>query len=218
ADNLELVPEKSHNANLGLTLERRDTSTGAWRVDLNGFLRESEQLIALLGNDRVLTYQNVLNARSLGVEVAVGWTSPGDHLVIDGNVTYQDFRNTSSGGSFGDFEGDRIPNRPYLQANGAARLRLPTAITANHDVTLIWNTRYVHEFFRTWESIGLVEFKQVVPSQLLHALALTYLIKRDSFALSVTGEVQNLTDQTSFDFFGVQRPGRAVYLKTTAEL
>ncbi|MCG8423583.1 MAG: TonB-dependent siderophore myxochelin receptor MxcH [Proteobacteria bacterium] len=216
-DNLELAPERSHNANLGITLDVRETRAGAWRLDVNSFLRESEKLIVLLGQDRVLKYRNVFGARSLGVEGAVGWTSPGEYFAIDGTLTYNDFRNTSREGSFGDYEGDRIPNRPYLLASGSARFWLPDVPAANHAVALTWNTRYVHEFFRTWESIGLIEFKQVVPLQLLHGLTLTYLLEGNPIALSFTAEVQNITDRPSFDFFGVQRPGRAFYFKATAE-
>ena len=75
----------------------------------------------------------------------------------------------------------------------------------------------MHEFFPGWESQGLAALKEPVPSQLLHALALTYLIPGNPLALSFTGEVQNLTDRPAYDFFRVQRPGRAFYFKTTAE-
>lgn len=110
--NLELEPETSHNANLGLTVDRKGTPAGDVRGTVNGFLRDADQLIVLLGNDRVQSYQNVLSARSMGVEGALGWTSPGEYLWLDGNVTYQDFRNTSEEGTFGDFAGDRIPTAP----------------------------------------------------------------------------------------------------------
>ncbi|WP_428264826.1 TonB-dependent siderophore myxochelin receptor MxcH [Haliangium sp.] len=215
--NLGLVPETSHNLNLGLVLDTDETAWGVWRTDVNGFLRAAEQLIVLLGNDRVFSYENVFDARSLGVEAAAGWTSPGRHLAVDGNLTYVDFRNTSREGTFADFAGDRIPNRPYLFANAAVRLQLHEVAAVGDELALIWNTRYVHGFFRGWESVGLGEYKQRIPAQRLHSLALTYLVRGDPIALSFTGEAQNLTDQPAFDFFGVQRPGRAFYFKTTAE-
>lgn len=215
--NLELEPETSHNFNLGLTLDARDTPSGSWRATVNGFLRDADHLIVLLGNDRVQSYQNVFGARSLGVEAAVGWTSPGEYLVLDANSTYVDLRNTSSEGTFGDFEGDRIPNRPYLFANASARLQFRQVFAPRDEVSLTWNTRYVHEYFRGWESVGLVEFKQVIPAQVVHGVGLGYLVRGDHGSLSTALEVQNLTDEPVFDFFGVQRPGRAFFIKTTAE-
>jgi TonB family protein len=215
--NLELEPEKSHNGNLGLTLDLRDTGAGAVRVGVNGFLRDADQLIVLLGNDREQSYQNVYGARSLGVESAVGWTSPGEYLSLDGNVTYQDFRNTADEGTFGDFAGDRIPNRPYLFGFASARFQFRGVVAAQDEVSLFWNSRYVHDHFRGWESVGLVEFKQVIPAQLVHGVGLGYLMHSDQKRLSTSVEIQNVTDETVFDFVGVQRPGRAFYVKTTAE-
>lgn len=215
--NLGLEPEESHNVYLTLTFDAPDTALGAWRVNLNGFLREADQLIVRLGDNKVLTYKNVYGARSLGFEGALGWTSKGDLVALDGNLTYLDFRNTSSDGNFADNEGDRIPNRPYLFANGSARIQLHAVASAQDKLILSWSSRYVHEFFPGWESQGLAALKEPVPSQLLHALALTYLIPGNPLALSFTGEVQNLTDRPAYDFFRVQRPGRAFYFKTTAE-
>lgn len=214
--NLELQPERSHNLNVGARLDRTSSASGDYRAELNLFLRHAEQLIVLVGNDRYLRYENVFGARSMGVEASAGWTEPTGYVALDANVTYLDFRNTSSAGTFGAFVGDRIPNRPYLFANGNLELRLPEVGGPRDQLLLIWTTRYVHSFFRGWESVGLVEFKQVVPSQLLHSLALTYLVRR-KLNISSTLEVQNLTDQRSFDFFGVQRPGRAYYFKGTLE-
>ena len=213
--NLDIEPESSHNANLGLTLDNRPTVAGAFRADVNGFVRSAEQLIVLLGDDRFFLYENVFGARSLGIEAALGWTSPGDYFAIDGNVTYLDLRNTSGEGPFGQFEGDRIPNRPYLFSNASARLMFREVMFRRDSVALSWNTRYVHEFFRTWESIGLVSFKQTVPAQLLHGIALTYAVDAGYVQVSLSGEIQNLTDQPAFDFFGVQRPGRSYFGKAT---
>ena len=121
--NLQLVPERSHNANLSLTLDWNRTPAGDFRAEVNGFLRHAENLIVLLGNDMVFTYQNVYTARSQGLEAAAGWTSPGEHLALDGNLTWQSLRNESDDGTFRDFKGDRIPNRPWLFANLSARLQ-----------------------------------------------------------------------------------------------
>lgn len=216
--NLELEPETSHNANLGPRLELRRSRIGDLTVDVNGFWRESDRLIVLLGNDRFFAYQNVYRARALGVEGSVAWTSPGRWITLDGSTTLQDVRNVSSEGTFGDFNGDRIPNRPWLFASWGARLRFPDLLARGDALEPFYVGRYVHEFYRGWESTGLREFKQVVASQLTHGLGVTYSVQHDLARVYSTFEVQNLTDAATFDFFGVQRPGRAFFVKITGEL
>jgi vitamin B12 transporter len=214
--NLQLEPELSHNINLGITLDVPLQHAGRLRADVNGFVRDADQLIVLVGTDKTSMYQNVYSARSLGAETAFGWTSPGEYIALDGNVTYVDFRNTSTTGAFARSEGERIPNRPYLFGNLSARFQLRRVAAPRDELALIWATRYVHAFFRGWEGIGTD--KLTVDAQVLHALALTYVAQSDPVSLSFTGEVQNLTDQAAFDFFGVQRPGRAFFFKATASL
>ena len=152
-------------------------------------------------------------ARSVGVEGSLAWSAPGDWLSFDANATYQSFRNTSDDGLFVLFQGDRIPNRPWLFANAALRVRRRAALVAGDEVALISYARYVHEFLRGWESIGVAEYKQVVPGYVVVSLGATYTVATASSQLASTLEIQNLTDELVQDFYGVQRPGRSVSAK-----
>ncbi len=203
-DNLELAPETSQNANLELAME-----TGGLTVDAGVFVRSARDLIVLLGADDTFSYVNVFGARSVGGDIAVGWTSPGEHVALSANATRFDLRNTSEEGAFGAFAGDRIPNRPWLFANATASLGADDVASPGDRLSLDWYTRYVHGFYRGWESVGLVAFKQTVPAQLSHTVAATWSTER----LSASVEVQNVTDAALFDDFGVQRPGRSVFAK-----
>jgi TonB family protein len=216
--NPDLAPEASHNANLGLTLDLARTRRGAWHADLNGFLRDAQNLIVLLAayGER-FRYENVFAARSAGVEASAGWTSPGQRVSLDGNVTYLDFRNLTGTGPFAPFEGDRIPNRPYFFANGSIQVAQPDLFVSGDRLSLGWHSRFVNEFFEFWESAGTAESKRIVPDQMLHSAVLTYRVRGQRRMFSFSGEVSNLTDAKAFDFFGAQRPGRAAYFKTTAE-
>jgi vitamin B12 transporter len=216
--NLELEPEVSHNANIGPRIEYRDDATGEWTLDVNGFLRESDRLVVLLGNDRFSSYQNIYKARSLGIENAATWLSPGRYLGLDGTLTWQDVRNASDSGTFGDFNGDRIPNRPYLFASWGARLRFAGLPGAEDTLEPFYNGRYVHGFYRGWESQGLRQFKQAVDTQFTHSAGVSWNFDHYPYRGSLALEVDNFTDAKVFDNFGVQRPGRAFYLKLTGEM
>jgi vitamin B12 transporter len=185
-------------------------------VDVNGFYRDTDRQIVLLGNDRFFSYQNVYRAIARGVEAGFEWVSPHRYASVDGNVTYLDLRNASEKGTFGAFEGDRIPNRPWLTANWGAGLRFASLGLEGDALEPFYLGRYVHEFFRSWESQGLRESKQMVPSQMSHGVGLTYSIERERGRASVTLEAGNLMNANLFDFFGVQRPGRGYQLKLMA--
>jgi len=216
AENLQLEPERSHNANLSLAVDKLASSVGTLDASVTGFFREADKLIVLLTVDQILRYENVHDARVWGGEGALTWISPGEYVEVGGNATYQSLRNTSGGGRLGQFEGDRVPNRPYLWANGRMRLQKRAVMAASDRLSLTWYTRYVHEFYLNWASAGRKGSDTTVPSQLIHSLVLSYEVTRtDAQQLAFSSELQNLSDERAFDFFGVQRPGRAGYFKAT---
>ena len=216
--NLALEPEVSHNANIGPRFELRRTSIGDFTLDVNGFLRDSDKLIVLLGNDRYYTYQNVYRARGLGVENAVNWTSIGRYVGLVGTLTWQDVRNASDEGTFKGSKGDRIPNRPYLFASWGAHLRFANLPGPDDSVEPFYNGRYVHGFYRGWESQGLSQFKQVIDAQVTHDIGVSWIVSRDVARVTSTFEIDNVTDAKVYDNFGMQRPGRGIYVKVSGEI
>lgn len=216
--NLALSPETSHNVNLGAQLDLQDeATTGRWRAEINLFGRILDRPIVRLPNDRGYTYQNLSSAQSLGIEASFGWVSPGRWFSLDLNGTYLDYRNTSEDGPYAGASGDRIPAVPWLFANARAAFRLPDLFASGDSLTFGWDTRYVHEFFRGWESFGHRALKDKVPSQLVHGLSISYRVSGPA-SVTTTLDIHNLTDERVFDFFGVQRPGRSFFLKLTADL
>jgi vitamin B12 transporter len=215
--NLELEPELSDNGNLGARVELERSPVGDVTVDVNAFARDTKRQIVLLGNERYFSYQNVYQARSLGLEGSFEWVTAYRPLAFDGSATWLEHRNRSSQGTFAEFDGDRIPNRPWLNASFGARLRFQGLFDARDELEPFYTARYVHEYYRGWESVGIKEFKQVIPSQLTQGAGITYSLRRSAASVWVTLEVQNVTDVLAFDFFGQERPGRSYFMKVTGE-
>lgn len=216
--NLDLAPEVSHNVNVGPRVEVKRSRAGDFVVEVNAFLRDSARLIVLLGDDRSYAYQNVYHARSKGLESLADWTSPGRYLNLYAALTWIDQRNASSNGTFGAFEGDRIPNRPYLTSSWGSRLRLTGFPGKDDALEPYYHGRYLHAFYRGWESQGLREHKQVVDAQLLHTLGLSWSLSEEYGRFTSTFEVSNVTGAKAFDNFGVEKPGRAYHFKVVGEL
>ena len=215
-ENLQLRPEVSHNANLGPRVDVRAPWLGTLGAEANGFLRDSDQLIVLLGQTMFLQYQNVARARALGVEGQLAWSSPGEWVNVSGSLTWQDLRNVSSAGTFGRYDGDRVPNRPWLFGSWGASVKWKH-VFADDVLEPFYAGRFVHEFYRTWESVGLASTKQSIPMQVTHAVGVTYSISLPWLRASLTAEAQNLGDARVYDVFGLQKPGRAFYLKLTVD-
>jgi outer membrane cobalamin receptor len=216
-DNLLLDPEVSHNANVGPAVRLEQTPSGTYDLEVMGFFRHADNLIVLLGSDRFFTYQNVWEGRALGVDVMGTWISPGKYVTLDASTSFQDVRNVSDDGTFGLYEGDRIPNRPWHFASWGVRLHFEDVLFDNDELEPFYNGRYVNEYFRGWESLGLESSKATTPDQSTHGVGLTYVLKPKPATLTATLEVQNLGDERTFDFYDVQKPGRAYFLKLTAD-
>jgi vitamin B12 transporter len=215
-ENLGLVPERSHNVNLTLGMDGLPTPLGKLHGNATGFFRDAENLIVLFPAGETLRYENVYEARVLGVEGALSWTSPGEHVELGGNATYQSLRNQSQDGPLSLFEGERIPNKPYFWANARARLQTRAFAAPGDELSLTWYTRYLRDFYRNWEGAGRKGPEDTVPEQLTHGAVLAYVItSRQARQLGFSGEVHNITDERVYDFLGVQRPGRAAYFKAT---
>ncbi|MEN0048203.1 MAG: TonB-dependent receptor plug domain-containing protein, partial [Bacteroidota bacterium] len=214
-----LLPERSHNANVELSITSKDRAANSWGIKANGFLRITEDLITLVPTFGFLnSYFNVFDATSVGVELSGRLALLNERLRIDANSTYQSFRNLSDEGLFRDFRGDRIPNRPFFFANANARYEMESPISSQDRIDVFANTRFVYQFFRSWESAGNLGNSSIIPTQNVYGAGVSYvssLLFSNRWTLTV--EVQNLTDQVVFDFFGVQRPGRAFFTKLTTQ-
>jgi vitamin B12 transporter len=215
--NLNIQPERSHNVNFGVTLLQNHPRRGSMKLDLNGFDRHARDLIYRSGSDTVQRYRNVGRARSTGLEVIGSYSMPGDYLSATGNLTYFELINQTNTGADATTKGDRVPNLPYLFANAMVRGALPKLLLDDDSLSLTYYLRYVHGFYRTWESQGDNTYKQTVDKQLSHTLSLTYLVRTLDESFAMTVEVQNLTDARLYDVFGAQRPGRGYYAKVTAD-
>jgi vitamin B12 transporter len=214
--NLELSPETGHNANAGVLLETHPApGVGSVSLEASGFLRHTERMVVrLLAEDRVHSiHQNVGTARTLGVDGVARWTTPLRLLTLQLNATWQDQRNLSERGAFTPFDGQRIPNRPWLFTNASASLRFPGLGASNAELSLSWITRYVHTFRAGWDQ-GAGDTTNRIPSQLTHSAGAVYSIA-GPWTLDFALDLSNVTDARVFDVLGVQRPGRAAFFKIT---
>ncbi|HKO90185.1 MAG TPA: TonB-dependent receptor plug domain-containing protein [Polyangiaceae bacterium] len=213
--NLELTPESSHNANLGAQAQHDfGGSFGRLELETSGFLRRTSHMIVQLPtSDRLhAIYQNVVDVRTLGVDGSLRWVTARQWLTLETNATWQDQRNASETGPFAPFEGQRLPNRPWLFANASATLRIPAFGAPSAELVFTWLSHYVREFQPGWSDNTATDYTGRIPTQFVHAASATYSVRgRTSIDLSL--DVQNLTNERVYDVLGVQKPLRAAFFK-----
>lgn len=214
----ELRPERSHNVNLAVNGQLEQERFGELRADVALFARQVSDLLWRTASDESFQIENIGRVRSLGATLKLEYLSPGEWVGLRGTGTYLDSRNFSDEDRFADVQGDRIPNRPYLEASAEIAVGMSGFLTALDRLTGLWGFRYTHEFFLGYESRGGSGDPITVPSQLVMYAALRYAVTARPRSISAAIEVQNLSDAAVYDFFGVQRPGRAVYAKLAVDL
>ncbi|MDX1675145.1 MAG: TonB-dependent receptor, partial [Longimicrobiales bacterium] len=152
------------------------------------------------------------NVRTTGVEGGVRLNYR-DFVQLDGNVTYQDLtdRTRFDEGLPNTNFGSRVPNVPYLFGN--VRLALtPSPATATNRVRLYATVQSVRSFYLTWEALGDPDEKNVIPGHTTLDLEAEYEIMDGRLNLSAT--IRNVTDARVYDNFNIQKPGRAIHVKT----
>ncbi|WP_396590888.1 TonB-dependent receptor domain-containing protein [Allomuricauda sp. R78024] len=203
-----LEPEQSHNLNLGLQWNRKKIN---W--DANFFYRDTDNIIWLRTSQFFAQYQNLLKARTLGIDMEVR-LRPFQFLEITANATYQDLRNRSPRSVTGTVDNRyfnaRLPNIPYLFGNGELRFNKKGLFGSENNFSAWWSGSYVNEFFLFWEVDGNRDFKNTIPSQFVQNIGVSYTILANKATVSL--ECTNLLDEKVFDNFSVQRPGRAFYV------
>lgn len=216
--NTELKPEYSNNFNLSVLIQGLNTKYGTWKGDAGVFLRDVEDAIILRTVNDVSQYDNVGAVDSTGIQMSAAWSSPENFIDISANFTTFDLINKSEDTLFAQFKNERIPNEPYRFFNSKVGLNWLGVFAGYDELTVNWNYRFVDRFELLWGDDGASQDNPYfVAAQESHALATTYTKDIFPYVFTLTAEVQNLTDEKLYDHYGVQRPGRAFYLKTIIE-
>jgi outer membrane cobalamin receptor len=209
--NPELVPEESHNINLGVSLANTLNDI-YFNSEINAFYREADDFIKY-NNDGGIKgqYENLGSVRIQGLETSLSLLTS-DFYSLSVNATYQDMTDQTritSDGTVNDLYGDRLTNEPYLFANlrGGAKFNTPSY----NEINVYWTTNYVHSYFLLPESLGDPSSKANIPSQLTHDVDIDYSFATGKYNVALT--INNLFDEAVFDNFNIQKPGRAFYLK-----
>lgn len=209
--NPDLKAETSHNVNLGL-LTQLAQSDLSLRNEVNIFYRDASDFIRYVP-DQVIKgiYKNTKDVEITGIENSFSLVYQ-QFYDLQINATYQDMINKSKTGYNGlpdTSYNTRIPNEPYLFANLRTGFNYYT--DSYNRISAHWSSHYVEQYFLYSEDSGDKDYKREIPSQLTHDIDISYSMDHDKYNIGFTAN--NIFDETVFDNYNIQKPGRAYYLK-----
>ncbi|MDM1351326.1 TonB-dependent receptor [Myroides marinus] len=210
--NNKLTPEVSDNYNLGINYNMRFSEVSLVNFDINGFLRNSTDLIfSKLENydQNRQTFDNLASARNTGIEAEIRYFYK-NSFNIGVNATYQNFINTNKyvTGIKSEVYKDRLPNIPYLYGNADINYTINN-LYKNDNLMLGYSVFYTKAFYLFWPSFGSKsKGKFEIPDQLVHEFTATYSFGKDK-NYQFTFEIHNVFDRKIYDNFSLQKPGRS---------
>lgn len=213
--NVALEPESSDNVNLGFFGTWRPAAGHTLYYEANGFLRNVDNFIQVqvIEKEGMMQYQNVpaVHIKGMEGEVRYDWQN---RLQLSGNLSFQDARDQQqykTDGKPSATYNNRLPNRPWLFGGAEASYTFHNVGLPDSRLRLNCNYQWVHWYFLTWEAYGSYENKSRIPTQHICNAGLSYSWKNDTYSLSL--ECSNLLDETAYDNYKLQKPGRAFFAK-----
>ena len=212
--NVTLKPEKSDNINLGFfgTLKDKDHT---FSYEVNGFLRYVDNYIQPQVSEKegMMQYVNVPAVHIKGIEgeLRYDWQK---RLQVIGNITWQDARDRQklkTDGKPSVTFNNHVPNRPWFYASAEARYQFRHLLSKHDRFQLGIDYQWVHWFFLSWEGYGTLDTKARIPEKNILGANITYSWHRERYNISL--DCQNLFDQTVYDNYKLQKPGRSWFLK-----
>jgi len=216
--NTALKPEKSNNLNVGL-FGTFSSGMHSLHYEVDGFLRYVDNYIQpqVSDDEGYLQYVNQPAVRIKGLEgeLRYDWNR---RLQAVANMSWQDARDDNrykDDGYPSVTYNNHVPNRPWLFASAEVKYDLlpparHTQAAASH-LFIALNYQWVHWFYLSWEAYGLPQTKARIPEKNLLGANVTYTWHDSRYSLSL--DCQNLLDQTVYDNYKLQKPGRSLFLK-----
>jgi len=205
--NFKLKPEQSHNLNMGLSFHQ--ASGSPWELAITGFYRaQRNQIFLATVQTNLSAYDNLYASRVMGTELSFRF-HPRPHLLFWAN--FSALKNTLTGiGGYSNvparYIGKAVPNIPYTF--GEAHLEKVLAFGSGPGrLSLDYGLSYRNRFYRTWSENGSADTKAYISTQWVHQCSALWQLPVNAWSLRVA--CSNLTNTRIYDFYAIEKPGRA---------
>ena len=216
--NFSIRPEVARNINLGFRLGHFEIEKHRITISGNAFSRNIKDRIVRQVNStlsdqevEVSPFMNIGRAKSIGFEAELGYAYSNRLNVM---FTFSKFNSvfkqgdaSVTGQRLTQYEGEQLPNEPFFTMNGNAQYRLSHVLQKNSLLNLFYNFGYVAPFRTVWPESEWF----TTPTQFAQDLGLSYRFPDRKLVISL--DAKNVLNAEIYDNFGVQKPGRAFFVK-----
>lgn len=213
--NVALKPESSNNVNCGIFGTMNPNSGHTFYYEVNGFFRYTDNYIqaAVSEKEGTLQYVNVPSVHIKGIE-GEGRYYWQNKLLLSANISYQDGRDQGKYKTDGKLSAtykNRVPNQPWLFGNIEANYNLHDIVLPYSKLRFNSTFQWIHWYFLTWEAYGSRESKARIPTQYIYNADVTYSWRDGRYNMAL--ECINVFNQTVYDNYKLQKPGRSFFIK-----
>ena len=221
-ENLNLVPEKNVNYNLGfrhgpIQMGKHKFTLYAsafWRNGYNKITQQAveDQIVPGRESDadiQVTKYVNIGRTQSRGFEGEVIYVYDNK---LNALFNFSKFNTLfkqkfDQKGNPHDLYNLQLPNEPFFTMNGSVQYRLSDKFQKKSILNIYYNTGFVAPFRTVWmESEWFT-----TPTQFYHDVGASYRFPKGKMVASL--DLKNVLNAEMYDNFGVQKPGRSISVK-----
>ena len=211
-----LEPEKSFNANLGanygfsISNHSFGISTSFYFRDTKGMIREAIRS----GSFVYSQFENLEDVLTKGFDTELSYNYA-EKVNFRFNLSKFDVLFNTKYDKKGDpyqYYRMQIRNEPSFKYSGSIDYLHKNLFLKNSKASVSYSINYVNGFLRNWSNVGSANLS-CIPMQLSMDMGATYTFPKDKIVVSF--DMKNIFDRQIYDNFGLQKPGRAVYVKMT---
>lgn len=221
--NNDILPEVAINYNLGgrYGISRTDKhkinfyGNFFWRNGYDKITLQTRVDPVLEGREaqvediQVSQYVNLSRTQSIGFEGEVNYIYDNK---LNAMLNFSKFNSlfkvaTDERGNPHSLYDMQIPNEPFFTINANVQYRLNNVFQRRSVLNLYYNTGYVAPFKTIWFDSDWF----TTPTQFSHDIGASYRFPNSK--LVVSADAKNILNAEMYDNFGVQKPGRAFYIK-----
>lgn len=212
---IDLAPERNNALNLGALFHHNDERGGLLEAEVNLFVSRLDDMIRFVPDmiPTMARYRNFGKVNTMGIEGEVKWDAQ-PWLYLYANATWQDLRDRRRFNPGTEVENPtynkRIPNVPYVMANGGFELHQANLFGGKGQRSrLLLDASYIHEYFYDFEMS--VYQNRKIPTSFTMDVGVEHSFAQRRWTISA--KLRNLTNRAVMSELNRPLPGRNFAIK-----